>query len=51
MFRCKQKVYDRWWPYRPGKVIKVLKTRIHVRWFDGEVWSYDKAHQQFLEVG
>lgn len=43
-------VFDRWWPYRLGKVVKALKTRTHVRWSDGEVWRYDKAHRQFLEI-
>lgn len=43
-----QITYDRWWPWRFGRVIKQTKTRIHVRWFDGEVWKYDRQHQQFL---
>lgn len=43
------RVYDRWWPNRRGVVVKVLKTRVHVQWWDGEVWSYDKPHMQFLE--
>lgn len=42
-------VYDRWWPYRRGVVIKRLKTRLHVQWSDGEVWKYDRPHMQFLE--
>jgi hypothetical protein len=50
MLKRKQRVYDRWWRYRHGVVVKILKTRIHVRWSDGEIWSYDKAHQQFLEI-
>jgi len=44
------RVYDRWWPWRMGKIVRVLKTRIRVEWSDtGEYWSYDRAHQQFLE--
>lgn len=43
------RVFDRWWPYRYGVVIKRLKTRLHVRWSDGEVWNYDRPHMQFLE--
>jgi hypothetical protein len=43
------RVYDRWWPNRRGVVTKVLKTRVHIQWWDGEVWSYDLAHMQFLE--
>lgn len=41
-------VVDRWWPHRVGSVIKRLKTRLHVRWSDGEIWCYDRAHTQFL---
>lgn len=44
------KVFDRWWPDRLGIVEKRLKTRLHVRWSDGELWRYDVAHAQFLEV-
>jgi len=49
VFKLKARVHDRWWPYRYGTVVKVLKTRVHVRWVDGEIWSYDKPHLQFLE--
>lgn len=43
-------VRDRWWPYRTGEVIKRKMSRLWVRWTDnGEVWEYDRAHQQFLE--
>ena len=42
-------VIDRWWPHRVGTVVRRLKTRLHVRWSDGEVWIYDSAHTQFLE--
>jgi hypothetical protein len=42
-------VVDRWWPRRMGRVIRRLKTRLHVRWSDGEVWIYDAAHTQFLK--
>ncbi len=43
-------VYDSWWPLRLGSVVRCLKTRIRVQWSDGEVWSYDKAHQKFLRL-
>ena len=42
-------VIDRWWPHRVGTVIRRLKTRLHVRWSDGEIWRYDAAHTQFLQ--
>jgi hypothetical protein len=42
-------VVDRWWPHRVGEVVRRLKTRLHVRWLDGEVWRYDAAHARFLE--
>lgn len=37
-------VFDIWWPWRIGRVIKATKTRAHVRWSCGEVWIYDRAH-------
>jgi hypothetical protein len=43
-------VIDRWWPHRVGVVVRRLKTRLHVRWLDGEIWSYDTAHTQFLKL-
>ncbi len=43
-----QRVHDSWWPERHGDVIKVLKTRVHVQWLDGEVWVYDREHLKFL---
>lgn len=43
-------VVDRWWGHRVGSVVKRLKTRLHVRWSDGEIWCYDRAHTQFLEL-
>jgi hypothetical protein len=48
IFRLKQKVYDRWWPWRIGKVIRVMKCFVYVQWLDGEQVRYDRAHQQFL---
>jgi hypothetical protein len=41
-------VVDRWWPHRPGVVVRRLKTRLHVQWSDGEIWRYDAAHARFL---
>lgn len=42
-------VLDRWWPYRRGVIVKRLKTRLRVQWSDGEIWTYDLPHMQFLE--
>jgi hypothetical protein len=47
-FRRGNSVYDSWWPHRIGRVLKVLKTRLHVQWSDGQVVTYDKPHQRFL---
>jgi hypothetical protein len=47
-FRPGAKVYDAWWSWRAGVVRRVTKTRVHVEWFDGEVWEYDREHVQFL---
>ncbi len=44
-------VYDRWWPWRVGVVVKRTKTTTHVCWEDGEVWTYDREHRQFLVQG
>ncbi len=45
MKRC----YDRWWPWRGGVVLHRTNDRAIVRWDDGEVWRYDRAHLKFLE--
>lgn len=53
-FKRKDKVYDRWWPWRLGIVLKVLKTRLHVKWLSGynneadRLWIYDIPHSKFL---
>lgn len=41
-------VFDRWWPYRLGVVVKRSKSSCWVRWTDGETWRYDRAHVKFL---
>jgi hypothetical protein len=40
-------VVDRWWPWRYGTVIKARPVLL-IKWDDGEVWRYDRAHQVFL---
>ncbi len=47
--RLSDVVYDRWWVWKLGKVVQVLKTRLKVMWSDGRIDTYDKPHQQFLE--
>lgn len=47
-FKQGQAVHDSWWPLRSGHVRNVLKTRLRVEWSDGEVWTYDQSHMQFL---
>lgn len=42
-------VFDRWWWWRLGVVVKRTKTRLRVMWSDGEVWNYDRPHQRFLK--
>jgi hypothetical protein len=42
-------VYDRWWPWKKGWIVKQLNTRIYI-WFNRYTTErYDKAHCQFLE--
>lgn len=49
-FRVGTRVTDRWWQWWGlGTVTKCLKTRIHVRFMDGDR-VYDKAHTQFLRI-
>lgn len=43
--RVNMRVVDTWWPLRYGVVVKVLKTRVKVKWGDGTLWTYDKAHE------
>jgi hypothetical protein len=49
-FRVGTRVYDSWWPYRLGKVVRVTKTTVHVKWADtGFKWVYDRAHMKWLK--
>lgn len=41
-------VFDSWWPWRVGRVVRQMKTRVRVCWSNGEEWTYDQAHLQFL---
>ena len=44
-------VYDFWWPWNTGIVMKVMKTRVKVRFgYDKDV-TYDVPHLQFLIPG
>jgi len=49
LLKEKTKVYDRWWPWRAGTVVKRMKTRARILWSDGTTWTYDTPHMQFLE--
>ncbi len=49
-FKVGDKIYDSWWPWRKGKITKVLKTKVHVAFNDIDAWEYDKAHYQFLRL-
>ena len=42
-------VYDRWWPWKVGRVTKVTKSTTHVLWISGgDKVIYDRPHQKFL---
>lgn len=47
-FEIGTRVYDRWWPWRVGRVAWVGKTRLRVQ-FSDDLVTYDRAHCQFLE--
>jgi len=50
-FKKGQRVSDRWYiEWGIGRIISVLKTRMKVRFVDGTVLAYDKAHYQFLQA-
>lgn len=55
-FKVGDKVWDSWWPWRKGKVVKVLKTRVHIHFdktiwdYASGIWNYDKAHFSFLRL-
>lgn len=39
-------VYDTWWHWRLGEIVKLTKNGwTRVRWDDGEEWNYDKSHK------
>jgi hypothetical protein len=42
-------VYDTWWHWRLGKIVKLTKNRwTRVRWSDGVIWNYDKSHAELF---
>lgn len=43
------RVFDRWWPWKAGRCIKVMKTRVKIRLDDGEIATYDFPHCRFLK--
>lgn len=45
------RVTDTW--YGAGKVVKVLKTRVDIKFYHtGEVWRYDAPHVNgFVKIG
>lgn len=43
------RVYDRWWPWRLGTILSETAHTTRVKWDDGVVWVYDRAHRKFLE--
>jgi hypothetical protein len=43
-------VYDSWWPWRLGRVIKRSKGSTWVKWSDGKVDRYDRANLRFLRT-
>lgn len=55
-FKVGMRVYDRWWFWEIGRVVRVGKTRLRVQFPDRPVQfpsglvSYDAAHSRFLEV-
>ncbi len=42
-------VFDRWWPWRIGVIVKKSRTRVWVQFSPSEVTRFDFAHLQFLE--
>jgi hypothetical protein len=47
--RINDRVVDRWWPWRMGRIVKRTKTTAHVRWSDDMTTErYDRSHLQFL---
>lgn len=47
--RVGAKVYDRWWPWQCGVIIKKMRTKVRIRRNDSQIITYDRAHCQFLE--
>ena len=44
-----KKVYDRWWCWKVGTIIKKNKTTCSINFPNYGITIYDKAHVQFLE--
>lgn len=60
VFRVGDRVFDRWWSWRIGMVIRVGESSVRVLWNEkrhpfgpihnqSDVWYYDRDHLQFLE--
>ena len=60
IFCVGDRVYDRWWDWRLGIVIRVGKSSVRVLWNEkrhpvgphhsqSDIWYYDRDHLQFLE--
>jgi hypothetical protein len=47
-FRRGDKVYDKWWPWDHGVVIKVRVCYIGVKFEHAGIRVYDRAHQKYL---
>lgn len=44
------RVFDRWYWWRIGAIVKVMKTRVDIYWSSGATQRYDRDHVQFLEL-
>ncbi len=49
-FKIAEAVYDRWWFWRSGIIIKKFKNTLHIKWLGGKIAIYDREHVEiFLE--
>lgn len=48
-FKKGMRVYDRWWCWEVGRIVRKGKTRLRIQ-FPKKLVSYDAAHSRFLEV-
>ena len=49
-FKVGNKVFDIWWSYKIGKVVRVTKSSVHIMFPENDKLIYDNSHFKFLKL-